>query len=153
MDEALRMDCLQSGRDGRDDRPHFVEAHARDQALLQVPATQILHGQVVVIVDNAALVDMGEIVVLEAGGDVALLLQGIEECARDIVGGGDDLDGDLAFRVLLLGKIDRAHAAPAQHRKQPEIAQPDVRKIALGAPVHPAIQPLAAVNCQRTSGP
>jgi len=109
-------------------RDRGQQAHALLQ--LQAPATQpigqagaldVFHGEVVLAVDLAHVVDLHDVRMAQTGGGAGLLLEPLHVLGAGEVAGEDHLDGHGPLEALLPGLVDHAHAAA------PDLAEQLVR--------------------------
>ena len=90
-----------------------VEAVAAG-VLVQRQAADELHGEErLAVLGHAGLVDLGDAGVVQPAEDLGLVGEALEQRGRGEAG-ADDLEGDGAARVVLLGLVDGAHAALAE---------------------------------------
>ena len=132
----------------------------------------MLHGDVRMIVRDAQIVDLHDVLVFQAGDDLIFLQESIEadEALGDIRHLAEHLEDHESPRPLALGKIDLAHAAaadltnaavaPDDHRTE-SIAAP---KIGIGAQQGEGLamlargdrdqfdEPISVASCGRTPG-
>ena len=93
-----------------------------DEQLLQRRAVEVLHRDVVGVLGLAAVVDADDVRVAEAGGGPRLALEALDELLVTGVTLVQDLQGDLAAELLVLGQVDLGHAAGAELAHDPVAA-------------------------------
>ncbi len=116
--EAERLEQLLRVRDGGSDR----ERAARHDQLLEAAALDHLHGDVVRPLGLAAVVDGDDVRVREAGRGLRLAPEALDEEVVAGVAVVEDLDGDAAPELLVLGEVDVRHAAGAELSQDPVAA-------------------------------
>ena len=118
VDEALLVRGVERLGDlGEElDRALRLERTVLRDELGEVGALDVAHGEEEHAVLLARLVDGDDVRVVERGGDPRLAQEALAEAL--VLGelGRDHLERDLAPETLLLGAVDRAHAAAADER-------------------------------------
>jgi hypothetical protein len=110
MREAKRFEHLERVRDRMADG----QRTAREDQLLQAPALDDLHGDVVRPLGLAAVVDRDDVGMREARGGLRLATEALDEELVVRVAVVQDLDRHAPAEVLVLGQIDVGHPARAE---------------------------------------
>ena len=116
--EAERLQQLLRVGDRRVDR----ERAARHDQLLEAAPLDHLHGDVVGALRLAAVVDGDDVRMREPGGRLRLAPEALDEEVVLRVALVQDLDGDAAAELLVLGEVDVGHAAGAELPQDPVAA-------------------------------
>ena len=116
VDDPVLVRVAERGEDlprVRDRDGHGARAARHDQ-LLQRPALDVLHHDVVRAVGDPAVVDRDDVRVREPGGVRRLAPEALDELLVVRVPLVEDLHGDVASELLVLGKPDVRHPARAE---------------------------------------
>ena len=108
--EAERREDLARVLDGDVDRC----GAAADDQLLERAAVEELHRDVVGVLGLAAVVDRDDVRMVERGGVLCLAAEPLDELVVVPVAAVEDLDGDPAAELLILGEVDVGHPAGAE---------------------------------------
>ncbi len=115
VDDALRMRRVQSigDLDGQRDHGFVIQGLARNQ-MLQGHAVQKLHGNEGVLIVLADFVDRANVGMIQGRGGARFAAKALQSLRvlREII--GQELEGDEASKLGVLGFVDDAHAAAAQ---------------------------------------
>jgi hypothetical protein len=80
----------------------------------QVHPEEILHGHEVAVAETPEIVDLDDVLVLEEGGDLGLVDEGLDHLRLGAEVGQDALDGDELLEALVAGDLSQEklrHAA------------------------------------------
>ncbi len=108
--EAQRREDLPRVLDGDRNR----RRPAGDDQLLQRAAVEVLHGDVVRPLRLAAVVDRDDVRMRQRRCVLRLAAEALDELVVVRVAVVEDLDGDAAAQLLVLGEVDVGHAAGAE---------------------------------------
>ena len=133
--------------------------------LLERPALDVLHRDVVGAVPLAAVEDADDVRVLQAGGARRLAAEALDELLVLGEAAVEQLERDAAAELLVLGAVDVGHAAGAEPlddavaavdervaaRRSPSAAHPSASSTsaAIGAATAPPVPPLHALDHDR----
>jgi hypothetical protein len=120
MDEAARVGGIERARHLREDpdRVPRIEA-ATLQALFQIRPLDIAHSDEEEVFGRPGLVDRNDVGMVDRRSEFRLTEESITE--RVVLGktGGEELERNPPLEPQILGKVDDAHAAPAEKRLDP----------------------------------
>ena len=113
--EPRRLEDL----DGDIDRAQRVQRRLLADQLLERAPRQVLHGDVVGVVERPAVIDADDVGVLEAGRGLGLAAEALDEVG--VLGEAvmQQLERDLAAELLILGQEHIGHSSRTQSRHHP----------------------------------
>jgi len=125
MDQPACVGRVERARDLRDDRRRALaaECSVRADDSLQIGALDVPHRDVQGAVDLVGIEDRDDVRVIDRGGELGFTKEPVPEPLAPRELGRQQLERNPASQTDVLGKVDGAHASPADDALDPVAAE------------------------------